>query len=183
MKKAIIFISLFVSMGSFAQVKLLEILPLKDGKVTYTEVVKVDTLLNKDEIYKRVKRWFVDTYKSGKDVIQLDDKDNGEVIGKGNFSVLWQINFMGGMNINIWETIKINIKDGRYKYEITDFRAKYLSLGAQGVARQEIDMALEDWNKGRDDNNKKVYPKIDTEVQTLINSLNKAVKTPINDNW
>ena len=75
---------LFISNGILAQDKLLGILPLKDGKVTYTDVIQLQGV-SKDEMYKRAKHWFVDTFNSGKDVIQLDDKKNGEVIGKGCF--------------------------------------------------------------------------------------------------
>ena len=185
MKKQLLILPIIVilfSFNVFAQDKLLGILPLKDGKVTYDGVVQVDSI-NKDELYKRAKRWFIETYKSAKDVIQLDDKENGEVIGKGFFEIYWQVTFMSGQNINVWQTMKIQVKDGRYRYEITDFNVKYYVSASQYSSGANIDSPLEAWNKGRDDNSKKIYTKIDTEVKSLISSLEKFVRTPPKDDW
>lgn len=183
MKKAfLVLLSTLILNGMYAQDKLLGILPLKDGKVTYTNVIQVDSF-SKDELYKRAKRWFIDTYKSGKDVIQLDDKENGEIVGKGFFEETWMVTFYAGQNVNVWQTIKIHMKDGRYKYEISDFRMKYFVSASQYTSASNVDIPLEDWNKGRDTNNKKFYPKIDNQVKLLIESLEKAMKTPIDDNW
>ena len=74
-------------------------------------------------------------------------------------------------------------KDGRYRYEISDFRMKYFVSASQYTRPTDVDMALEDWNKGRDSNNKKFYPKIDTQVKAMIESLGKAMKTQTDDNW
>lgn len=183
MKKLyLILISTLIFNGTYAQDKLLGILPLKDGKVTYTNVVQVDST-SKAELYKRAKRWFIETYKSGKDVIQLEDKENGEIVGKGFFKETWTVTFYAGQSINVWQTIKIQTKDGRYKYEIYDFRMKYFVSASQYTSASNVDMPLEDWNKGRDSNNQKFYPKIDKQVKILIESLEKAMNTPIDDNW
>lgn len=183
MKKSVFTIVLaLITTFVFGQDKLLGILPLNDGKVTYSGVVQVDNM-NKDELYKMTRRWFIDTYKSAKDVIQLDDKENGEVIGKGFFETIWQVTFYYKMNINIWQTIKIQVKDNKYKYEITDFNVKYHSSASQYTSGSNIDMPLELWNKGRDDNNKKTYTKIDLEVNSIITSLEKYIKSKPKDDW
>ena len=79
---AFLTLSFFLAYGINAQDKLLDILPLQGGKVDYTEVVHVDSV-SKNELYARAKLWLVDTYKSSINVIQLEDKENGEIIGKG----------------------------------------------------------------------------------------------------
>lgn len=173
---------LFVTISSYSQDKLLDILPLVEGRVTYTGIVQVDDV-SSDELYNRAKRWFVDTYKSGKDVIQLDDKENGEIIGKGFFEEMWMVTFYGGQNVNVWQTIKVQMKDGRYRYEITDFRMKYFVSASQYTSSSNVDVALEEWNKGRDANNKKFYPKIDSHIKSLIESLDKAMKTKTKSDW
>ena len=64
MKKIyILFFILFVSNEILAQDKLLGILPLKDGKVTYSNVVQLKDV-SKDMMYNRIKHWFTDTYNS-----------------------------------------------------------------------------------------------------------------------
>src|SRR5450830_1164209 len=129
----ILFIVLFISNGILAQEKLLGILPLKDGKVTYTDIIQLQGV-SKNEIYNRAKHWFIDTFNSGKDVIQLDDKETGEVIGKGCFKAVWMINFYSSQSVNVWKTIKIQIKDGRYRYEITDFRMRNYYFPSQNAS-------------------------------------------------
>lgn len=93
MTKNLTTLFLLLTISSFGQdQKLLDILPMKDGKVVYTGIIQVDST-DKSKLYNKVKKWFVEQYKSAKDVIQLDDKENGEVIGKGYFGTVWQVTF------------------------------------------------------------------------------------------
>ena len=136
-------------------------LPLVDGKITYGGVVQIDGL-SSEELYKRTKRWFIETYNSGKDVIQLDDS---------------------GIGINIHETIKIQVKDGRYKYEITDFKVKFYVPAAGGMPANNVDAPLETWNTWREENCNKIRAQIDLDVKGLIASLEKFVRTKPQDDW
>lgn len=91
------------------------------GKITYTEVVKVDSTATKDELYSRAREWFAKAYKSSTNVIQMEDKESGKIVGKALTQVFYQAmksNYSGGY---FHYTISIYIKDGRYKYEVTDF--------------------------------------------------------------
>lgn len=179
-KKLLLIVMVFLTAYAFGQNMMLEILPLKDGKVTYVGIVQADSI-NKEELYKRTKRWFIDTYKSGKDVIQLDDKENGDLIGKGFFETYW-----GQQTINIWQTIKVQVKDGRYRYEITDFNVKYYYAGEFVTGNRNIDMTLEAWDKsfsGRNNKRNEIYTDINSKVLSLIASLEKFVKSKPKDDW
>lgn len=89
--------------------------------LTYTEVVKVDSVY-KNELYKRAKLWFVETYNSSKDVLQLDSKEDGILIGKALMEYNPKVFSRSGLTKgNIKYTIKVFVKEGRYKYKITDF--------------------------------------------------------------
>lgn len=175
MKKIyILFIVLLISTGINAQDKLLGILPLREGKVAYFENVKIQGV-SKDEIYKRVKLWFIDTYSSGKDVIQLDDKESGELIGKGCFRVIWNVALFSGQSINIWKTIRIHIQNENLSCEITDLRVKNFFLPFANTST-EVGIPIEQWNKGHDSNSKKVFPIINNQIMALILSLENAIK-------
>lgn len=50
--------------------------------ITYTEVVNVDTSLSKLELYSRAKEWFAKAYNSSQNVIQIEDKESGKIVGK-----------------------------------------------------------------------------------------------------
>lgn len=122
-------------------------IPLKDGELNYSEVVVLDSTFKKNDLYINAKKFFVDVYHSAKDVIQLDDKDAGIVIGKGYFETLWKANFLYTYQLQIWHTIKISIKDGKYKYEITDFRYKYYVAPDKYSSGGWNEGNLKDWKK------------------------------------
>ena len=183
MKKTYILIFvLFITTQIFAQDQLLNILPLKDGKVTYSGVVQM-LGVSKDEIYKRVKLWFLDNYNSSKDVIQIDDKENGEVIGKGCFKALWKARFYTAQSVNVWKTIKIQIKDDRFKYEISNFKMRNYYLFSQNASLTDVGIPLEEWNRGHDANNKKFYPVINNQIIAIIKSLQDAIERNLSDHW
>lgn len=89
--------------------------------LTYTEVVQVDSV-SKDELYNRAKLWLANTYVNSKAVLQIDNKEEGQIICKALMIYTPKI-FSGSEQTKgtIRYTFKIYLKDGRYKYEITDF--------------------------------------------------------------
>jgi hypothetical protein len=94
----------------------------KDSIVTYTDVVKVDNV-SKDELYMRARAWLADAFNSSKEVLQVQDKETGELIGKGTMetSIPWK-NFLYKGNFPVISRFKFSIwvKENKYKYEITD---------------------------------------------------------------
>lgn len=87
------------------------------GNVCYSEVVKMDSV-KKEELYLRANQWFAKSYKSANNVIQLNDKQAGQIIGKGVEKVDTKYNDVYGTT-NLHYTITISLKDGRYKYDIS----------------------------------------------------------------
>jgi hypothetical protein len=87
------------------------------SKITYSEVVYFDSLANKQELFSRAREWFAKAYKSSTNVIQMEDKESGKIIGKALMQVYYKEFPYGYINY----TISIYIKEGRYKYEFTDF--------------------------------------------------------------
>lgn len=90
--------------------------------ITYTEVVSAQGI-PQTELYARAKLWFAGTFKSAKDVVQADEKEAGVVQGAG-----WQTIYIKSMGIpsplKLWYTVKLAVKDGRYKYDISSFRTE-----------------------------------------------------------
>lgn len=94
------------------------------SKITYSEVVTVDSLTSKQELYSRAREWFAKTYNSSKDVVQMEDKESGKIIGKAITQVYYKMLGMDHEHGHINYTITIAVKDGKYKYEITDLHHK-----------------------------------------------------------
>jgi hypothetical protein len=115
MKQFLISLLAFIPQYSFGQ--LIDELPKNcNGELCYSEVVQVDRI-QKIQFYLNSKRFFVESFKSLDDVIQKDDADSVIVIGKG-FNYIPIISSRDIFAEKMWYTIKIQSKEGRYKYEI-----------------------------------------------------------------
>jgi hypothetical protein len=91
----------------------------QSGKIVYTEVVNIDST-SRSELYLRAKTWFVHNFNSANNVIQLDDKESGKLIGNALFDV--RLSLMSKQNAGFVRfLVEIQVKDGRYKYTFTDF--------------------------------------------------------------
>lgn len=90
------------------------------GSAEYTEVVSVETT-SKNNLYINALEWMHKTYKSGKSVIELADKDGGMIIGKAVSQSL-TYNKMGIKKDGGYFTYTISIycKDNKYKYAINN---------------------------------------------------------------
>lgn len=89
------------------------------GLISYAEVVPVEGV-SQDELYSRIREYFVNTFKSADDVIQMDDKAGGKIIGKA-FSDIVVYDGKVSEKRRLWYTLKVEMKDGRYRYELKDF--------------------------------------------------------------
>ena len=87
--------------------------------ITYSGVVEVAGT-SKGELYARGKVWFANAFKSAQNVIQADDKEAGLVVGKGWTQTYITIMLTPAAE-KLWYTVKLSFKDGKYRYEITDF--------------------------------------------------------------
>jgi len=151
----------FITLTSFSQAEKTTTannFPLNEkGEVVYTEIVKSDST-NYKELYVRAHVWFANTFNSAQNVVQLDDKDAGHIIGKGVFEfdetvmVVW-VNF----------TIEIQTKDGKYKYTLSNFLYK-------GYRLEEITFDPSD------------IQKINLKILNIIDGLKKSMQTNTN-NW
>jgi len=114
-----------------------QVLPLdsETGKITYTEVAYVDdSTTTKDQLYSVAREWFARTFKSSNDVLQMDDRKAGKLIGKGSF----EIEMTPYLTESYVEfTISIYVKNGKYKYEFTDFYHISFKPGYSGGALED----------------------------------------------
>ena len=90
----------------------------EESLIEYTDVVQVNGA-TKDELYSRAREWFVTRYNSVEDVLQMDDKESGKLIGKAFKDIM--IGLMGiSVKKKMYYTIGVYFKDGRYKYSVTN---------------------------------------------------------------
>lgn len=159
-------------------------MPKVDGKYEYIEVVQLDTTYKKDILYRNSKLFFADAFRSAKDVLQYDDREEGKVIGKGNLSIeggqavfltyvteKWTVNF----------SLEIFSKDGKYRYRIYDFNIDTRRVASGGNspdnvynATLSIDDAYKETEKGV---SKKMNRKMFAELVDRVNKTVTEIKT------
>jgi hypothetical protein len=145
--------------------------------IMYREVVDQEGI--KDILYDRGASWFSSFYKSPSSVLRIQDKVNGKIEGTGRFFISYvddQGNTRDAGIINY--TIKLELKDNKYRYTLTDFNLK-------GASRYPLEKWL---NK-----NDPVYNtqwdsylyQVDTTMQSLVRNLKEGMKPKVikKDEW
>ena len=167
--------------------------PLDTNKnILYTEVVTVDASLTKEILYNNAKKWFTETFVSGKEVIQTADKDDGTIIGKG---AVEQPYCYYSQNARVGFIIKIDLKNGRYKYSIYKFRYSFDIVLPQALENghvfhpKNIDEPFEDWAIGskryvntllsreKEPDVTEFYKAVSVKMKSMTLSLKKSMAT------
>ncbi|MEG0848408.1 MAG: DUF4468 domain-containing protein [Flavobacterium sp.] len=135
MKKILLCVFLICNSFVFAQSKK-EMLAEMDGKynvddnnnVTITKIIEIDGL-KKEEIYPRVLAYFTYNYGNGESVIQVQEKENGLIIGKGIYDNVHVGYSIVTTEIDLWHVIRVDIKDNKVRVFITLTEYKTKTMG------------------------------------------------------
>lgn len=151
------------------------------GKIEYSEIVLVDTATSQMDLFIKAKEWIALNFRSATNVIQMEDKDAGILIGKGNFEIKLTM-YLTYSRVDF--TFKIQVKNGKYRYWISDFVHVSNKQGYSGGALENerpdcgtFNMMKKGWNQ--------VKEQTDENIKLLIESLKKemSLKTSSNNNW
>lgn len=73
----------------------------------------------KEDLYKRALYWISQNFKSANDVIQLKDKEDGQIVSKGSFAYYAPPFSVGTNYSGVFSfTFTFDCKDGKYRYAI-----------------------------------------------------------------
>ncbi|NLU92554.1 DUF4468 domain-containing protein [Chitinophaga sp. Ak27] len=159
MKKFILFF-FFLPFAAFGQSNspdsYLGELPIRNGRINYTGIDSISGV-SKDELYLRAKAFLSTAFPNFKDVVKLDDKDLGKITVRGIF----RTDAKGGNLIKTYQEFyantNIQVKDGKFRYEITDF------------VKPSSDLRVPDFNYEQMLFNKKRAEKLSPDINALIN--------------
>jgi len=125
-------------------------LPYVDGKVVYEKVISINGV-GKDIIYTTSKKWIVDSFLSSNtvkqiSVIQTEDKEFGQIIGKGYKPIFMEENpkpeqTMFGSLLNFYFFVQIDCKDEKFRIRFYDLK-RDLILGNQVQPIEEYDTIM-----------------------------------------
>lgn len=182
----------FISLNARSQPGYLE-LPIDSitNKITYTEVVHTDSTLLTADLFTLARIWFAETFRTSGAVIQMEDKQSGVLIGKAEVPILYKALGVTHDLQNVLFTLSIYFKDGRYKYEATDFIYQQKSPSPL-IEFSDIPFEYIYFNRDLGDrkfNNKtrlSFVSQLDTQIKLILIDLTSSMKkknSPVNSEW
>lgn len=162
---------------------------LKAGdKLTFTEVINVDSTRTKNELFDAARTWYNVSFKDSKEVLQIIDKETGELSGKG--IIIYNSNIYVGSAITkgyISYTTSIFVKDGKYKYEFSNFIHTANGSASFGLITNELDpnfKCFDCWGRTWKENVfNDMKNQIENRIIPLISSLKEAMNKKVNNDW
>ncbi len=144
--------------------------------VRFQEVVLVEGV-SANDLMARARTWVALAYKSAPDVTKLDDQS--KLIIKGLYHVAGKTVFAGEFNFN--HTLTIDVKDGRFRYTMSDF----VLTNPPGVARFEFPLEQYQAKSVKYKGLRDTLTRGKVEADALIASLKKAMQspTPSDEEW
>jgi hypothetical protein len=149
--------------------------------ITYEAVTQVPGA-TAEILYKRALDWFNSYYKNPAEVIRENDAAKGKIVGKSRFRIYNPPDKEGTKtDVGLVQyTITVGAKEGRFKYELTEFNWKQLSY-----------YPLEKWMDTKGQMYTPVYNHYLTQTDDYVKELVKNLKNAImndkpvkdKDNW
>jgi hypothetical protein len=129
LKLVLVFLLIYIAPLLYAQ---------GDSTVTFTEVVPVEAV-KQQQLFTSARTWAEKTFSDPKAAINIADKEAGEITGKGlmNFNIAYQ-GRSAQIPVSTQFRFSIRVKDGKYKYEFTDFDiVSFWNTYQLGILRSE----------------------------------------------
>jgi hypothetical protein len=89
--------------------------------LTFEKIIQTDSI-SKEKLFVAFNDWVASEYNSANDVIQMSDKDAGVIIGNGSMKYSYGKFTYVCYDGHIKYTIKVYLKDNKYKVILTNFR-------------------------------------------------------------
>lgn len=135
-------------------------LPVKEGKVIY-EYIDSSLSNTGTDLYNRSKLWAAEAFKNSRQVIQVDEKETGLIMGKGNFT------FTQTMTDYIVRfSFRINVKDGKYRIQFYDITSQQDTQLGRELTAEKLN---EKSGSG------KIKDKINSRFNSLIDQYRAAI--------
>jgi hypothetical protein len=116
-------------------------LPIVDSQYQFIEVIQLDASIKKDDLYKNAKLFFANAFKTSKNNLSYDDREEGKLIGKGGFEIAESQSILLSTVTETRTTnfsVEIICKDGKYRYRIYNIYSDYSKKTNNGKGRDNI---------------------------------------------
>ena len=131
MKYCLCFLLLALSWAARAQTVPIFLPPVDStsGLIAHQAVVKVPDA-SQAELYRRAREWFASTFTGYKEVVSVEDPAGGEMAGTYH-SVTDSYLLLTNYPYELWRTLHVYVKEGRYRYELTNFSVRDITYDRQ----------------------------------------------------
>jgi hypothetical protein len=182
MKKILLVLMIFIVKTSFAQKDTTGLnIPTKDQKIVYEAVVEIPNK-NKLDLYNNAQKWFIDKFNSSKDVIQNQDKEQGQIVGKGIMTTTIKGRMGTPWNFKNRVTVQIDCKDNKYRYRIYDI---ITSLPDGGISETSLEVPFNSLTNGKwvvsEKYTRSLIENTNTDIKALVSSLKIAMDAKKDD--
>lgn len=148
----------------FISLIVISIIGCASGKEASTEqmnheYIKDFTDIKKDDLFDRSIKWITQNFRSGKEVIDYQDRTSGVIIAKG---IIPDVDFGGLINGKLGFTLTMDMKDNKAKFSFTNLRPINSLNGDEltGISQTE-----------------RVHLAAKKEFDKLVNDMFKAMST------
>jgi hypothetical protein len=168
------------------------------NKVSYTDIINAGSS-SKKALFDKAKKWIVSKNTTLNPYTITYESEDGQVLGKGTFTLP-----VGRMKYVVPFAIKIAVKDGKCKYELTDLMIQYrtearASSGGYGywgssksTEAETLEYSLETFYpshltsrkpaiKWYEDIRADAFEEIGKQMQSIANSLKQSMAS--SENW
>ena len=162
-----------------------------DTLITYSSINYVDSV-SKNELFDRAKLWIANSFKDGKTVIQIENRDLGQILCKGNFPTYYTYKTIGARKIPVdcFFTINMLFKDGKYKVDIYDLSVKNSEYNRYdfGPVITSAIVCPVSWPMGNrqskvDEMWNEVKHNIDVEIRSVLDQIKIGFQKKINTDF
>ena len=179
---------------------LIPVLVFGQEALKYEDIIDVQGV-SKEELFLRAKFWFAESYNGYNALfqlennLQLEDEENGVIIGHA--AMKYEPSYLVGNQMTrgiITYMIKLSTKEGRYRYEITDFLHDPYAFAGNTLQKYSAGQITNDEEnpnptvmKGWSNKVwKDIKSQIESEVSSLVSSLASEMNNPVEseeDDW
>jgi len=167
-KMSIVFSMLIISTNLFSQDTYGLPIDEATGKIHYQEVVKMDG--TQTELFHRAQKWLHTFFRNASSVIKRLDEENGVIEGRRQFKVTTK-DKKGREQAagTIKYTFKIEVKDGKYRIRLYDFKQATNSA-------KNLESWFEDSDPKAKAKHEQIFKQLDADAKKLMASLKKGMR-------
>lgn len=140
-----------------------------NGNVTFTKVIEIPNT-TKEELYTRALSYFTYNYNSGDDVVQIKDKEQGVIVGKGVYPKVHVGISILTTTVHVTHILRIDIKDNKVRVILTLQQYK-ITISGSGAPSHDTYNVADRYPIAKKDSQKTVMTK------AFYKSYKKAMNT------